>query len=175
LTAIPESGQAPLDINLFVAADNTYYWKLTYGDGQIYYNPLECHSTYLTCAGNPSGRMFAHTYSTPGVYTAKLEGWDSDPYTTLPDCVSQATISVLSGSVGSIRVYRSSLGVLKLNLIPASEAVSRGRGTVKVAMFNGDTDSAADLVPVTDPNASPVRIYTGIGGGNGIWAWKKIP
>jgi len=33
-------------------------------------------------------------------------------------------------------------------------------------------------VPVSDPMASPVRVYTGLtgtGSPNGIWAWKKLP
>ncbi|MDP2951486.1 MAG: hypothetical protein Q8N55_03830, partial [bacterium] len=68
----------------------------------------------------------------------------------------------------------------KLNLIKASDALLKSPfpGMVKVARFNGDINSAADLVPVSDLNASPVRVYTGLtgtGSPNGIWAWKMIP
>ena len=76
-------------------------------------------------------------------------------------------------SVGHIRIQGPS-GVIKLNLISATDAVLAGRGTVKIAMFVGDTNTAADLVEVNDPDASSVRIYTGLGGSGGIKAWRKI-
>jgi len=83
-------------------------------------------------------------------------------------------------SLGYLKIYHQALGVIKLNLISADDALLKSPfpGMVKVARFNGDTNSAADLVPVSDPMASPVRVYTGLTGAgspNGIWAWKKLP
>ena len=83
-------------------------------------------------------------------------------------------------SLGYLKIYHQALGVIKLNLISAGDAKAKSPfpGMVKVARFNGDTNSAADLVPVSDPMASPVRVYTGLTGAgspNGIWAWKKLP
>ena len=83
-------------------------------------------------------------------------------------------------SLGYLKLYHQGLGVIKLNLISVVDALSKSPfpGTVKVARFNGDTNSAADLVATSDPMASPVRIYTGLIGTDspkGIWAWKKLP
>ncbi|MCG2689988.1 hypothetical protein L6252_01780 [Candidatus Parcubacteria bacterium] len=79
-----------------------------------------------------------------------------------------------------MKLYHQGLGTIKLNLIKVSDALLKSPfpGMVKVARFNGDTNTAADLVAVSDPNASPVRIYTGltgVGSPNGIWSWKKLP
>jgi len=83
-------------------------------------------------------------------------------------------------SLGYLKIYHQGLGTIKLNLIKASDALLKSPfpGMVKVARYNGDIGSAADLVPVSDPMASPVRVYTGLTGAgspNGIWAWKKLP
>ena len=96
-------------------------------------------------------------------------------------CVSCATTGAPEpASLGYLKLYHQGLGTIKLNLIKASDALLKSPfpGMVKVARFNGDTNSAADLVPVSDPMASPVRVYTGLTGAgspNGIWAWKKLP
>ena len=83
-------------------------------------------------------------------------------------------------SLGYLKLYHQGLGTIKLNLISVANALSKSPfpGTVKVARFNGDTNSAADLVATSDPMASPVRIYTGLigtGSPKGIWSWKKLP
>jgi len=72
-------------------------------------------------------------------------------------------------SVGHIRIWSGST-FIKLNLISAANAISAGRGVVKVARFNGDTNSAADLVLVTASDASPVRIRTPFG----TYAWREL-
>ncbi|NQU83061.1 MAG: hypothetical protein HQ539_03880, partial [Parcubacteria group bacterium] len=72
-------------------------------------------------------------------------------------------------SVGHIRIQGPS-GMIKLNLISASD-VPANMGVVKVARTAGDTNTAADLVLTTDPDASPVRIMTPYG----IRSWRKLP
>ncbi|MBU4246229.1 MAG: hypothetical protein KKE71_04220, partial [Nanoarchaeota archaeon] len=53
-------------------------------------------------------------------------------------------------SLGYLKLYHQGLGTIKLNLIKASDALLKSPfpGMVKVAMFNGDTNTAADLVAV---------------------------
>jgi len=83
-------------------------------------------------------------------------------------------------SLGYLKVFHQALGTIKLNLISVANALSKSPfpGMVKVARFNGDIGTAADLVATSDPMASPVRVYTGLigtGSPTGIWAWKKLP
>ncbi|NQU82596.1 MAG: hypothetical protein HQ539_01480, partial [Parcubacteria group bacterium] len=59
--------------------------------------------------------------------------------------------------------------MIKLNLISASDVLAN-MGMLKVAKTAGDTNTAADLVLTTDPDASPVRIMTPYG----IRSWRKL-
>lgn len=58
-------------------------------------------------------------------------------------------------------------GPLSLRLIDPAEAAALNRGMVKIALPDGVT-GAAELVPVDDPLASPVRISTP----QGIFSWR---
>jgi len=72
-------------------------------------------------------------------------------------------------SIGFIKI-QTLAGIIKLNLISASDAISEGNGVVKIAKTAGDTNTAADLVATNDPDASPVRVMTPYG----IRSWRKI-
>ena len=77
-------------------------------------------------------------------------------------------------SFGYIKAYHPTKGVIKLNLISVADGLAKSPfpGMVKVARFNGDVNTAADLVATTDPSASPVRIRMPDGS---IKSWKMIP
>ena len=116
--------------------------------------------------------------NTPGEYLIWVTCGASE-YADITDCGKQDDFKVgyvtCEGpvSIGHIRIQGPG-GLIKLNIISADDAIAAGRGTVKIAMTAGDINSAADLVETDHPDASPVRIYTGLGGSNGIKAWREL-
>lgn len=60
-------------------------------------------------------------------------------------------------------------GLINLPVVTEQDAMNAGHGVVKVALGDGLT-GAASLVPITDPDASSVRIRTPYG----TRAWKKL-
>jgi len=83
--------------------------------------------------------------------------------------IYSGTMSCAPTSVGHVRIQGPS-GYIRLSLISASNAKSQGRGVIKVARFNGDTNSAADLVQVNASDASRVRVRTQYG----TFAWREL-
>ncbi len=78
-------------------------------------------------------------------------------------------------SVGFIKAVAPDNSVIKLNLISVADAIAAGRGVVKVVQDAAGNLAAADLVDVGHAEASAVRVYTGVGGGTGIWSWRELP
>jgi|GEM_PF-1994781 len=112
-----------------------------------------------------------HTYNSPGTYNTQYAVIDTETSTWWSTIVP-ITVTGEPPSIGHIRVWHNG-GVIKLNLINATEAISRGLGVVKVARFNGDINSAADLVDSSDPNFNnyPVRIFLK----GSVKAWRTLP
>jgi len=112
-----------------------------------------------------------HTYNSPGTYNTQYAVIDTETSTWWSTIVP-ITVTGEPPSIGHIRVWHNG-GVIKLNLINATEAISRGLGVIKVARFDGDTGSAADLVDSSDPNFNnyPVRIFLK----GSVKAWRTIP
>ena len=71
-------------------------------------------------------------------------------------------------SLGFISV-QSNTGKMKLNLISVADYGSNFLGMMKVFWKGGQPTAAADLVPLTDPEASPVRVKTSYD----IKAWRR--
>jgi hypothetical protein len=90
------------------------------------------------------------------------------PADTQWNCVACATADLTV--LGYIRVKTSS-GYADLRIISAADALTLGNGILKVARFAGDTNSAAELVSVSSPQASPVRVNTPYG----VKSWRKKP
>ncbi|MDD5750224.1 MAG: hypothetical protein PHU56_01035 [Candidatus Pacebacteria bacterium] len=74
----------------------------------------------------------------------------------------------LPTAIGYVKVM-GPIGIIKLRLISFTDALAALKGIIKVARFTGDTNTAADLVETTDPNASPVRVMTPYG----VKSWRK--
>jgi len=116
--------------------------------------------------------------ATPGTYSFRIKcAYTGSPY--IGSCYSSGLIEYQRtvqlecenprpSSVGHIRIQGPS-GMIKLNLISASDVLAN-MGMLKVAKTAGDTNTAADLVLTTDPDASPVRMMTPYG----IRSWRKL-
>jgi len=143
---------------------------------QVATQAINCSEIWEGYNQNPNLVVYGYNRDTgaPG-YTS----WCDDTFPS-SDAQLACWVKKTVQSLGYLKIYHQALGVIKLNLISAGDAKAKSPfpGMVKVARFNGDIGSAADLVPVSDPMASPVRVYTGLTGAgspNGIWAWKKLP
>lgn len=143
-----------------------------------------------TVTSNPvginCGATCSYTYTSNDTVTlsavasggSTFAGWSGEGCSGTGTCVVPmtqnrsvtATFNLsMPSAVGYLRT-RAPAGTIDLRLISVADALSAGRGMIKVRTAAGTT-VAADLVLTSDANASPVRVMTP----GGIRSWRKKP